>query len=322
MLYVILPCYNSERYLSKCLDSIFNQTFKDFLLVVVNDGSTDSTQIFLNSYINKHKNIVLIDQSNQGSSSARNHGLEFVLSKSNEKDIITFIDSDDYIKEDYFETHMGLLNEYNSDIVCSGYIVNNINKNKFKKVKVLNKEDAVKSILKDFLINSHSHHKFYKCKMWQNVFYPKNLSLFEDVATIYKTFLNSSTVVCTPYCGYYYVMHSENSISHSKATNKNIFSTLEAIKLQINFINESEYKNKKYLKILKHNFAHRLISKYSRLDLINCEPTDLEKAQEMLKFYRENKCSRYYFPLSFKLFIRKIIFNINPKTYYNIFHKK
>lgn len=324
MLYVILPCYNSEKYLIKCLDSIFSQTYKEFVLIAINDGSTDNTKLILDQYKEKYKNLTVFNQQNSGSSEARNVGINYALSKNSENDILTFIDSDDYIKNDYFEIHMKIFDELNPDVISSGYIINNVDRNKFKNIVNFNKYNGTIEILKDKLFNSHSPHKFYKCKVWKGIRYPKNLSLFEDVATIYKTFLKSETILAIPYSGYYYVIHSNNSISHSKTTNDNIFSILEAIKSQYEYCSKLDInrtKKRKILNVIKHNFAHLLICKYSRLDLLNCNEKDLLIAKEMFNFYQINKCRRHYHPCSISLILRKIIINISVKSYYNIFHK-
>ena len=75
---VIVPCYNVEKYLSECLDSILNQTFEDIEIICINDGSTDNTQDILDSYLKKDKRIKVISQHNQGLSMARNVGLKNV----------------------------------------------------------------------------------------------------------------------------------------------------------------------------------------------------------------------------------------------------
>ena len=89
---VIVPVFNTEKFVSHCLDSLINQTHKDLEIVIVNDGSTDSSGAIINEYANKDNRIIIVNQKNQGLSAARNKGL-FVASG----DYVLFLDSDDYI---------------------------------------------------------------------------------------------------------------------------------------------------------------------------------------------------------------------------------
>ena len=92
---IILPVYNVEKYLSQCLDSIVNQTLKDFECICINDGSPDNSLAILKEYASKDSRIKIINQENKGQSSARNVGMNFSKGK-----YIAFIDSDDWISTD------------------------------------------------------------------------------------------------------------------------------------------------------------------------------------------------------------------------------
>ena len=109
---VIVPCYNVEKYLSECLDSILNQTFEDIEIICINDGSTDNTQDILDSYLKKDKRIKVISQHNQGLSMARNVGLKNVTGE-----YVTFIDSDDYFELTAFEETLKIVEEKSLDLL-------------------------------------------------------------------------------------------------------------------------------------------------------------------------------------------------------------
>ena len=96
---IIIPAYNAEAYLSRCLDSIFSQEFEGYEVIVINDGSTDGTAFLLEEYASKHPNLRVLNQSNQGMASARNHGLEKA-----QGEYILFVDSDDRIIENALAT--------------------------------------------------------------------------------------------------------------------------------------------------------------------------------------------------------------------------
>ena len=105
---IIIPVYNAEHTLCKCLDSILEQDFNNYEIILVNDGSKDSSLDICNEYGSKHHNISVINQNNAGVSSARNAGLDVAKG-----DWITFIDSDDYIENGFFNC----LDTYNEDLI-------------------------------------------------------------------------------------------------------------------------------------------------------------------------------------------------------------
>ena len=109
---VIIPVYNVEKYLERCLDSILNQTFKDIEIICVNDGSTDGSREILNKYSSQ---IILVNKENGGLSDARNKGLEYVTSP-----YVTFVDSDDWIEESTFEEAYKAIEKYQTDFVYFG----------------------------------------------------------------------------------------------------------------------------------------------------------------------------------------------------------
>ncbi len=113
---IVLPVYNVEKYLAQCLDSITNQTFKDFECVCVNDGSTDNSLKILQEYAQKDQRFKIITQENKGLSGARNTGIKNTNTK-----YLTFIDSDDWIAENYLEVLYNKILETNSDIVRASY---------------------------------------------------------------------------------------------------------------------------------------------------------------------------------------------------------
>lgn len=113
---VIVPVYNVEKYLKKCLDSLVNQTLKDIEIICVNDGSTDNSLQILQEYANTHSNIVIVDQENQGVSLARNNGI-----KKAKGGYISFVDPDDWVETDMYETLYKKAIKTNADIVECDY---------------------------------------------------------------------------------------------------------------------------------------------------------------------------------------------------------
>lgn len=114
---VIIPVYNTEKYLPRCLDSIINNSYKNLEIICVNDGSTDGSADVLNKYKTKDKRIIVIDKENQGVSAARNTGMACATG-----DGIAFIDSDDWIHQNYFLILIQTLFDSKADVaVCERY---------------------------------------------------------------------------------------------------------------------------------------------------------------------------------------------------------
>lgn len=115
---VIIPVYNVEKYVIPCLESVKNQTFKEFEAIIVNDGSTDNSLDIVNDYISKNsiKNFFVISQKNQGLSASRNHGMDIAKGE-----WLFFLDADDWVENNALELLVESAEKYNSDLVIGGY---------------------------------------------------------------------------------------------------------------------------------------------------------------------------------------------------------
>ena len=113
---IIVPVYNVEHYLDKCLDSLINQTYKNLEIIVINDGSIDNSGIICQEYAQKDNRIVYIEKENGGQSEARNMGLDRMTGS-----YVTFVDSDDWVESDYVETLYQKIMEYQADIAVGNY---------------------------------------------------------------------------------------------------------------------------------------------------------------------------------------------------------
>ena len=108
---IIVPVYNVEKYLERCLDSLINQTLKDIEIICINDGSTDNSSEILKEYAKKDSRIIIINQNNQGISVARNNGMNKAKGK-----YIGFVDSDDWVDLDFFEKLYKAAEKHNAQI--------------------------------------------------------------------------------------------------------------------------------------------------------------------------------------------------------------
>ena len=108
---VVVPIYNVEKYLPKCIETIQTQSYENLEIILVNDGSTDSCLKICEKYKKDDERIIIVNKKNGGLSDARNYGIEKATGK-----WITFIDSDDYVEKDYIETLINLSNSDDYDV--------------------------------------------------------------------------------------------------------------------------------------------------------------------------------------------------------------
>ena len=111
---IVIPVYNAEKYLEQCLNSIQNQTYKNFEVILVNDGSMDHSESICMDFVKVDTRFKYFTKVNGGASSARNFGLDYVLG-----DFITFIDADDWVDENHLEVLLNNIKENNSDMAVS-----------------------------------------------------------------------------------------------------------------------------------------------------------------------------------------------------------
>ena len=206
---IIIPVYNVEKYLRRCLDSVLNQTLKDIEIICVNDGSTDNSSLILEEY-KKYDNIKIINQKNSGLSVARNTGLDNATGE-----CVAFIDSDDFIDKDFYEKLFNNIVQHNADIACASIIRENDKKKKFL---IDYKEiELAKNIRDKFLLSHAPKYNFVWNKLYRKEFIDKNNlkfvpgMIFEDMWFTPDVLEASSTLVTVPGT-YYHYWKNQNSL--------------------------------------------------------------------------------------------------------------
>lgn len=216
---VIVPIYNVEEYLKKCLDSIINQTYKKIEIILVDDGSTDYSGNICDEYSKIDRRIKVIHKENGGLSSARNVGIDNSSGK-----YIVFIDSDDWINSYFIENLYTIAYESNSDLVISGlkrvFNMNNFDDSKNdNSYRIISKTEALNmTLLGDNGIDVSACGKMYKSDIFRNIKYPIG-ELYEDFLIIDNIIEKCNKIAITNYRGYYYYQRF-GSIMHSKYSKK------------------------------------------------------------------------------------------------------
>lgn len=227
---IIVPIYNVEKYLEKCVCSILNQDYNNLEVILVNDGSTDKSLEICERLQKKDNRIKIINQKNLGVSAARNNG--FYYSKG---DYICFIDSDDIMEIDMVSTLVKLLQENECEVAnCNIHIIekDKTERNFYtnKNIKIYNSSE----LKKYFLLGKVSHacwDKMYKREILEKVNFVLN-STSEDRYFCWKLYKTINKMVVTSKVGYHYIRKNENSITSRPLSLKNISRIEEALNVK------------------------------------------------------------------------------------------
>lgn len=200
---VIVPVYNVKLYLSRCVDSILNQTFKEFELILVDDGSTDGSELICDHYSNIDNRVKVIHKKNGGLSDARNKGIDYA-----EGDWYTFIDSDDWVDKKYLETIYFNAMIHNVDIsavnLCRVYDNDKMDSYILTDEGIHTGIDALKYLyIKNPTYTNSACGKLYKASLFSDLRFPKG-KLYEDAFTTYKLIYKSKFVYFSNECMYFY----------------------------------------------------------------------------------------------------------------------
>ena len=310
---VIVPIYNTEKYLHKCIDSILNQTFKDLEVILVDDGSTDSSGAICDEYAKKDERVVVIHKENGGQATARNIGLDIAKGE-----YISFIDSDDYIENDMYESMLDAIERTGADVaMCGKLLVSEdykFTQNRF----VLNDEVVWESneVKRRFLlsdcIGSSPCDKLMKKELFQEndpVRFPKGY-ICEDLVPIFKMLCKTKKLVHVGK-GYYNYYQRKNSTSRGDVLQEKTYGMLY-YPAQIKDIVNKEYAElyfeaDYYYAVRLGHFLTRLSSKHNKREYKRYRKEYLTYKKN-IKTYGNKYEKRLYLLIKLNLyfFLRKI----------------
>lgn len=213
---VIVPVYNAERYLKRCIDSILNQTYHNFELLLIDDGSIDGSYHICREYVMNDCRVRLFFQENSGVSAARNRGLQEMSGE-----YLCFVDSDDWVDPNHIETLLALIK--NCDCVCAGYMrgekANCLEKGQIDLLDIHGGE------LKNFFVNGFIHpcwNKLFKTAIIEEkgIQFDTTARISEDSLFCLTYLQNAKTLVLSDVCTYHY-WHDASEMSLSKRPNTN-----------------------------------------------------------------------------------------------------
>lgn len=217
---VIVPVYKVEKYLARCIDSIVKQSFKDFELILVDDGSPDKCPSICDEYAKKHENVITLHKENGGQASARNYGIEYALQKSNSR-YLTFVDSDDWIHVKYLELLYNNLVKNDVAVCCCS----------FSRTSMLKVEDVTIDDYDIYIGKTEklwgekklniavAWGKLYKKDLFLKIRFPDKV-IYEDMRTIPRVLLPQEQIAIINCPLYYYYFREESTMNSELTTNK------------------------------------------------------------------------------------------------------
>lgn len=277
---VIVPVYEVEKYINKCLDSIVGQTYKNLEILLIDDGTQDRSGDICEEYAKSDLRIKVFHKENGGLSDARNYGLERASGE-----YLTFVDADDFLDSDYIEYLYSLIEESGCRLsLCSLHVLYTSsgrvwNKGNGKKV-VINGETCIEMMCYHEEIDTAAYAKLCHRSLFEEVRYPKG-KIFEDIGTSYLLFDQCEKIICSFIPKYYYVIR-DNSIVTSSFNKK-----------KLDFLDMTDqmadYVDSKYPDLLEATLRRRGYARFSTLNQMIEENSaeHVKIRQEIIRYLRK-----------------------------------
>lgn len=278
---IIVPVYNAEAYINKCIDCVINQNFTDYELILINDGSKDNSYDICADYAKKDKRIICIDKKNAGPSSARNAGIEACNGK-----YIAFLDSDDIISKFWLQAYYDAITKFKSDICYQD--LNYFSKEEDIEAKpydnndcnIIGSEDFGEFFTNKWVLLSATCTKCVKAELVKNnkIEFNRSISICEDFLFTCNILNVASTISITNHCGYYYRI-VQGSLSRHRISHEKFIVTFK------NVIEDKVWDNDTKLNRILKNF-YGSYSVYSLFDKEIYKQMNKEEKHRIYSFFR------------------------------------
>lgn len=309
---IIVPVYNVEKYLNKCLDSLVNQELKDMEIIVVNDGSPDRSQKIIEDYERRFPFVKGFVKENGGLSDARNYGIERAAGE-----YIAFVDSDDYVEKAMYQTMLRKAEEGDFDIVVCDFeevYLSAVRRGYSRLKEDLLTKTAVKEHMND--IYPSAWNKIYKRKLFEKIRFKKNV-WFEDVEMLYRMLPLVESVGVVHQAFYKYVQR-QGSIS--KSSDARIFHYIDNWNGIIRYYKENDLFDEYHCE-LEYNYVRYLYAtfiktalKMDKVMFRKAIDTAIYNVKATFPLYRKNpyfyKSIKGWYLLFFNRYIAEILYFI------------
>ena len=317
MISIVIPVYNAEEYLEKCIESILDQTYPNWELVLVDNGSTDESMEICRAYAKKDVRITAFHQyRNQGVSVARNLGMERCLG-----DFITFIDADDWVKKDYLEKLVKLQKKQDADLVICGYDrVYDEDRKKApeetqKSGKYAIRTYNIKQYLKHYLLegNTHCWGVLYKSSVLEQLKFPSGLTIGEDLLFVLEAALRAEKIAVTDYMGYQYYINTEGAML--KKFTPSYMDQITCWERVLKRIGETYPQLTVKVESILVVSVLLVVGKIAELDIAEQKEykKEMEECYRVFMQYGKKKEIRKYLPGGYKL--KVLLYRFVPKVY-------
>lgn len=287
---IIIPAYNAEKYLPRCVASLSQQTFEDFEVIIINDGSTDDTGLIADEWSQRNPRAKVIHTPNRGVAEARNMGLRHVEGR-----YIGFVDSDDWVEPEMFEMLVKAIEKDTADIAICGHQMETdegaliTSEQLLKKSEVWTAHEALVKLLMDYKIKSYLWDKLFKRELFEGVSFPTG-GLMEDQRVLYELLAKASKVTYIHEPLYHYIQRGD-SILGSKSLTIDIDYLYSQLNL-FRYVESSDAFSSIEHLVLHSTIAMNIIIGYRNLKK-NPSPIIQEEAERLLNLFKATSLYHY-----------------------------
>lgn len=298
---IIIPAYNTEKYLDKCITSVCRQTFEDLEVIIINDGSTDQTGNIADDWAQRDSRVRVVHTPNGGVAEARNIGLRHAQGR-----YIGFVDSDDWVEPEMFEKLVEAAQQDAADIAICGHVRETDDgvlmrlRQPVKESAVWTGHQALVKLLLDYKIRAYLWDKLYKKELFKGLTFPEG-RLFEDQQVLHKVFEKASKVSYISQPLYHYVQRGGSILGA-----KNLTTDVEYLRSQLNlflYVEDSDLFSKAERLVLRSYFGSNLLGAFRDLQ----KKPSQEARQEEAKLLSNFKTGGFYHYQKYSMFY-KVIF--------------
>lgn len=235
---IIIPVYNVEEYVEKCVKTVCAQTYENLEILIVDDGATDNSGKICDELAQTDERIRVFHTENHGLGAARNFGLDNARGE-----FVGFVDSDDWIDEDMYEFLYRQIAETGSDIAICSHFTEKPNQTKLskfltEKTEIFTRDEILVLLMEDKKINNYAWNKLYRRSLFEDLRFPDGL--YEDIQFTFKLFYKSEKISAFLQPKYHY-RQREGSIVSKKLSWKNHYSYFNAEFVQMSFLHEKGF---------------------------------------------------------------------------------